>query len=171
VPIRDHKAFFEYERSSSVRLVVDKNGILQDSTLDLDVIHEVSSGDKSEKSFLGRVKVNVAEYVEATRYSQEQVQRRYLLQESKVNSTIKVCYFKPSDIQELMSIGWHSYESDGRRPHISRVNFSPGSNYDWSSDRHRPPLRSAPVFVGIAGVMAGEQAENKQPGGSIVRQL
>lgn len=95
VPIKDHKAFFEYQHSASVRLVVDKNGVLQDSTLDLDVIHEVSSGDKAEKSFLGRVKINVAEYVESTRYSHEQVLRRYLLQESKVNSTIKVCLSSP----------------------------------------------------------------------------
>jgi hypothetical protein len=54
-------------------------------------MHEVPSGGKEERVLLGTVKINLAEYVEPSRQSEpEGIQRRYLLQESKINSTLKV---------------------------------------------------------------------------------
>jgi EEIG1/EHBP1-like protein len=90
VDIKEHKALFDYEKVISIRLVVDKNGVLQESNLELEIVHEVAIGGKEERSGLGEVKVNVSEYVEATRQTQDLVQRRHLLQNSKVNSTLKV---------------------------------------------------------------------------------
>lgn len=74
-------------------MVVDKNGVLQESILLVEVIHEVPTGGKEDRSLLGSVRVNLAEYVEATRLSSEGVQRRHLLLDSKINSTLKVCDF------------------------------------------------------------------------------
>ena len=89
--IKDHKAVFDYENIVPLRMVVDKNGMLQESHLLIEVMHEVHSGGKEERILLGIVKINLAEYVEASRQSEpDGIQRRYLLQESKINSTLKV---------------------------------------------------------------------------------
>jgi hypothetical protein len=88
--IKDHKAVFDYEKTVSIRLVVDKNGVLQESNLILEIIHEVPSGGKEERTLLGLVKINVSEYVESTRQTSDPIQRRHLLQDSKINSTLKV---------------------------------------------------------------------------------
>jgi hypothetical protein len=61
---------------------------------------------------------------------EEGVVRRYLMQESKINSTLKV--------------GIAMKQVDGER------NFT------------APPLKSAAVFGGIAGIIAGEQAEQDE---------
>jgi hypothetical protein len=90
VDIKEHKALFDYERTVSIRLVVDKNGVLQESNLVLEIVHEVAIGGKEDRSALGEVKINISEYVEATRQTQDFVQRRHLLQNSKVNGTLKV---------------------------------------------------------------------------------
>ncbi|ROT34754.1 hypothetical protein SODALDRAFT_285906 [Sodiomyces alkalinus F11] len=58
--------------------------------------------------------------------------RRYLMQESKINSTLK--------------IGILMVHVDGDRNFVA------------------PPLKTAPVFGGIAGIMAGEQVEQVDPG-------
>jgi hypothetical protein len=91
VPIKDHRAVFDFERSTSVRMVVDKNGVLQECFMHVEVIHEVPTGGKEDRSLLGGVRINLAEYVEATRLGNEGVERRHLLMDSKINSTLKVC--------------------------------------------------------------------------------
>jgi hypothetical protein len=89
--IKDHKAVFEYEKVVGVRLVIDKNGFLQESMLVMEVLHEVHSAGKEERMLLGLVKINLAEYVETSKHvGEDGIQRRYLLQESKINSTLKV---------------------------------------------------------------------------------
>lgn len=69
--------------------------MLQETWIDFEVIQEYSSGGKGERLGLGNIKLNLAEYVEASEHSQgkdeEGVTRRYLMQESKINSTLKVC--------------------------------------------------------------------------------
>jgi len=71
------------------------------------------------------VDLNLAEYVLESEDGEEGVTRRYLMQESKINSTLK--------------IGIAMKQVDGEK------NFT------------APPLKTAPVFGGIAGIMAGEQ--------------
>jgi hypothetical protein len=88
--IKDHKAIFDYDKTVSIKLLVDKNNWLQESIFTLEVIHEVKIGGKEERSLLGNVRINLAEYVEASKLSNDPVTRRYLLHESKINSTLKV---------------------------------------------------------------------------------
>ncbi len=88
-------------------------------------------------STLGNVKLNLAEYVEesegvAGEEGEERVVRRYLMMDSKINSTLKVAI--------------RMIQVDGERNFVA------------------PPLKSAAVFGGIAGIMAGEQVERDDPG-------
>jgi hypothetical protein len=90
---------------------------------------------RGEKITLGHVTLNLAEYVDESDMgpdAEEGVTRRYLMQESKINSTLK--------------IGIMMKQIDGER------NFS------------APALKTAPVFGGIAGIMAGEQTEQDDVG-------
>jgi N-terminal C2 in EEIG1 and EHBP1 proteins len=93
--IKDHKVAYNYETTIPVRLVVDKNGMLQESFIYLEVLHEVMSAGKGERICLGHVRINMAEYVEASEQEGEEgVTRRHLLQDSKINSTLKVRLFR-----------------------------------------------------------------------------
>jgi hypothetical protein len=89
--IKEHRIQYNYEMHVAVRLTVDKTGMLQESHIRFEVIHNVLTGDKTEDIALGRLKLNLAEYVWASEQEGEDaVCRRYLLQESKINSTLKV---------------------------------------------------------------------------------
>ncbi|KAL1302049.1 hypothetical protein AAFC00_002494 [Neodothiora populina] len=126
--IKDHKVDFGYENIIPVRLLVGKDQMLQESWINFEVLQEYSSGGKGERLNLGNIKLNLAEYVDASEQSQgseeEGVTRRYLMQDSKINSTLKVgIYMKHIE-------GDHNY--------------------------YAPPLKTAPVFGGITGVMAQE---------------
>ncbi|MCJ1474948.1 hypothetical protein MMC13_003608 [Lambiella insularis] len=125
--IKEHKVNWEYEKTIPVRLIVDKTGMLQDFEIHFEVLQEYSSGARGERILLGNVKLNLAEYVEGSGDSEDGVTRRYLMQESKINSTLKV------------SISMKQIDGDR--------NFS------------APPLKTAPVFGGIAGIMTSEQGE------------
>lgn len=98
-------------------------------------MQDYSSGVRGEKITLGQVTLNLAEYVEESEMGpggEGGVIRRYLMQESKINSTLK--------------IGIMMKQVDGER------NFT------------APPLKTAPVFGGIAGIVAGDQAEQDDVG-------
>lgn len=100
-----------------------------------EVVQDYSSGGRGEKITLGFVELNLAEYVEESEMSadgEEGVVRRYLMQESKINSTLK--------------IGISMKQIEGERNFVA------------------PPLKTAAVFGGIAGIMAGEQVEPDDPG-------
>ncbi|KAK9481848.1 N-terminal C2 in EEIG1 and EHBP1 proteins-domain-containing protein [Lipomyces starkeyi] len=82
VPIKDHKAIWNYEREiARVRMVIEKDGMLSDKHVVFEVISEYS-GEKVE---LGTLQLNMAEFVK-----EKPTGRRYLLHESKINSTIKI---------------------------------------------------------------------------------
>jgi hypothetical protein len=53
-------------------------------------MQEYNSGSKADRLCLGTVKLNLAEYVDASFESEEGVARRYLMQDSRINSTLKV---------------------------------------------------------------------------------
>jgi hypothetical protein len=121
-----------------VRLIVDKNGMLQESFLELEVVQEYAGAGRGERITLGNVKLNLAEYVEQSDQSPVDgddpgVTRRYLMQESKINSTLK--------------LGIYMRQTEGDKNFIA------------------PALKTAQVFSGIAGIMAGEQAELDDNGG------
>ncbi|RAR06973.1 hypothetical protein DDE83_006694 [Stemphylium lycopersici] len=134
--VKDHKVAYDYDVTLPVRLTVDKNGMLQECWAEFEVIQEYGTG-RGERITLGTVKLNLAEYVEqsemATVAGEEPgVTRRYLMQDSKINSTLK--------------IGIYMKQTEGDKNFIA------------------PALKTAQVFSGIAGIMAGDQAELEEQG-------
>jgi hypothetical protein len=132
--IKEHKVSWDYVKGSPVRLTIDKNNSLTETLIHFEVVQDYSAGGRGEKITLGQVVLNLAEYVEESEgvEGEEGVVRRYLMQESKINSTLK--------------IGITMKQLDGERNFVA------------------PPLKTAPVFVGIAGIMAGEQVEQDDLG-------
>ncbi|OCK76696.1 hypothetical protein K432DRAFT_385230 [Lepidopterella palustris CBS 459.81] len=131
--IKEHKVFYDYDKHVPVRLTVDKNGMLQESPIFFEVLQEYSAGGRGERITLGNVKLNLAEYVDQSESDGEEgVCRRYLMQDSKINSTLKVSIYMK--------------QTEGDKNFIA------------------PPLKTAQVFGGIAGIMAGEQADSEDVG-------
>lgn len=138
--IRDHRVAYDYEKNVAVRLTVARDGLLQECSVQFEVWQEYSAGGRGERIRLGDVRLNLAEYVEASEPTspgpggmnsseasragkeEEGVVRRYLMRDSKINSTLK--------------LGIHMRHVDGTR------------------DYYAPPLRTAPVFGGIAGIIS-----------------
>ncbi|KAE8338419.1 hypothetical protein BDV24DRAFT_153532 [Aspergillus arachidicola] len=88
--IIDHRAYWNYEKTLQVRLTIDRNQSLHDCELQFEIIQEFESGGSGDtKNFLGRIRLNLAEYVDKSD-DDEGIVRRYLMQDSKVNSTLKV---------------------------------------------------------------------------------
>jgi hypothetical protein len=87
--LSDHRAYWGYEKCLQVRLTIDRTSILQECELSFEVIQEYTSSPMSEKSVLGKIKLNLAEYVDKTE-EDDGIIRRYLMHESKVNSTVKI---------------------------------------------------------------------------------
>ncbi|KAL8739105.1 MAG: hypothetical protein Q9181_000216 [Wetmoreana brouardii] len=125
--IREHKVSWNYDKLLPVRLTIDRNGMLQETDIHFEVIQEYSSGARGERIILGNVRLNLAEYVDAGQDGDGSITRRYLMQDSKINSTLR--------------IGISMRQTEGDR------NFT------------APPLKSAPVFGGIAGIMTGDQGQ------------
>ncbi|QIW96109.1 hypothetical protein AMS68_001627 [Peltaster fructicola] len=137
-PIRDHRVQYEYDQQIPVRLVVGKDGMLQECNLVLEVLQEYSGSGRGERITLGNVKLNLSEYVEASEPTSPQspvnapgtdptdgVVRRYLMQDSKINSTLKVGLFM--------------------------------RHVEGTKDYYAPPLKTAPVFGGIAGIISSSE--------------
>jgi hypothetical protein len=74
--------------------------MLQESFILFEILQEYSAGGRGERISLGNVKLNLAEYVEQSEAEGDGVCRRYLMQDSKINSTLKVCMsrIRPHDI-------------------------------------------------------------------------
>lgn len=117
-----------------MRLSIDKNNNLAETQIHFEIIQDYNVGGKGQKVALGQVLLNLAEYVEESEGvdGEEGVVRRYLMQESKINSTLK--------------IGIAMKQIDGDRNFVA------------------PPLKTAPVFGGIAGIMVGDQVEQDDLG-------
>lgn len=81
---------WDYVKELPVRLTIDRNGMLQETEIHFEVLQEYSSGAKGERIILGTIKLNLAEYVDSIEEGNDGVVRRYLMQESKINSTLKV---------------------------------------------------------------------------------
>ena len=128
---------YNYDITLPVRLTVDKNGMLQENFVEFEVVQEYSSSGRGERITLGSVRLNLAEYVEQSELAGAEsaepgVIRRYLMQNSKINSTLK------------LSIYLRQIEGD--------KNFI------------APPLKTAQVFSGIAGIVSGEQGATEDAG-------
>lgn len=148
--IKDHRVEYNYEKRMQVRLSVGKDGMLQECSVNFEILQEYSAGGRGERIRLGDLKLNLAEYVEASENpatpsspggganatgegnTEEGVVRRYLMQDSKINSTLKL------SILMLHTSGPRDY--------------------------YAPPLRTAPVFGGIAGII--HSSEPAAPAGN-----
>lgn len=150
--IKDHRVEYNYEKRTQVRLGVGKDGMLQECSVNFEILQEYSAGGRGERIRLGDLKLNLAEYVEASENpatpsspggganatgegnTEEGVVRRYLMRDSKINSTLKV------SILMLHTSGPRDY--------------------------YAPPLRTAPVFGGIAGII--HSSEPTAPSGNVL---
>ena len=82
-PIKEHKVSWRYERTvSNIRMTVDRSGMLNEQLVMFEISQEYSG---RERIMLGTVTLNLAEYAGV-----EKETRRYLMQDSKINSTLKV---------------------------------------------------------------------------------
>lgn len=148
--IREHKAIYDYHKTLTMRLTMDKNQMLQECDVQFEVLQEYSEGGRGGRVLLGNVKLNLAEYVddgegrERGRGRSEGgddddtgIVRRYLMQDSKINSTLKI------------GIKMRQIEGD--------TTFT------------APPLKTAMVFGGIAGVLSTEVGDGgvDEPGGDM----
>jgi hypothetical protein len=188
-PILNHRVEYNYSKIIPVRIGIDRNNNLAECPIEFEVVQEFSAAGtagtvgRDEKITLGTIRLNLSEYVEeseavlrdgstanaikealtspaqksghhrkrsslsnvehagaepsprssreeerpATDTVQDGVIRRYLMQDSKINSTLKV---------SILMV-----QVDGERNYIA------------------PPPKSAPVFGGIAGFVAGDAFE------------
>ncbi|KAH6628452.1 N-terminal C2 in EEIG1 and EHBP1 proteins-domain-containing protein [Chaetomium tenue] len=187
-PILNHRVDYNYSKIVPVRIGIDRNNSLGECAIEFEVVQEFSAGGlasvagRDEKITLGTVRLNLSEYVEESeavlrdgstanaikeslaspvqksshhrkrsslsttvspvtdpspRPSNEEerpasdvqdgVVRRYLMQDSKINSTLKI---------SILMV-----QVDGERNYVA------------------PPPKSAPVFGGIAGFVAGDTFE------------
>ena len=156
--IADHKVEYGFcKLVQGVRMHIDKSNNLTECPIEFEVLQEFNVTDKIS---LGRVKLNLSEYVEECEalsreigspprkrssigvtsgesgdnaetpvVVEDGIVRRYLMQESKVNSTVK--------------IGIFMVQVDGERNFVA------------------PALRTAPVFGGIAGLVAPDEEEDE----------
>ncbi|KAK6534234.1 hypothetical protein TWF281_005565 [Arthrobotrys megalospora] len=82
IPIKEHRVTWRYTKELVVKMTVDRGGMLSPTYLDLEVIQEYSG---RERIILGTLELNLAEYVGRDRET-----RRYLMQASKINSTVQI---------------------------------------------------------------------------------
>ncbi|KAI8936596.1 hypothetical protein NX059_006998 [Plenodomus lindquistii] len=112
--------------------------MLHESWIEFEVVQEYYGGSgRGDRITLGHVKLNLAEYVEPSEMAaapgeEPGVKRRYLMQDSKINSTLNV--------------GIYMKQTEGDKNFVA------------------PALKTAQVFSGIAGIIAGEQAELEESG-------
>ena len=83
---------WDHVKDLPVRMTIDRNGMLQETEIHFEVLQEYSSGARGERIILGTIKLNLAEFVDTGEEGGESVVRRYLMQESKINSTLKASH-------------------------------------------------------------------------------
>ncbi|KAK3365183.1 N-terminal C2 in EEIG1 and EHBP1 proteins-domain-containing protein [Lasiosphaeria ovina] len=188
-PILNHRVDYHYSKLVPVRISIDRNNHLAECPIEFEVLQEFNLGGaggvigRDEKITLGTVRLNLSEYIEEgeailrdggtaapasfgptfnlpgpgdsksghhrkrsslsglgpdigslaeeesvpATLVRDGVVRRYLMQESKINSTLKV---------SILMV-----QVDGDRNYVA------------------PPLKTAPVFGGIAGFVANDALE------------
>lgn len=152
--IKDHKVLYDYDKVIPVRLVIAKDQMLQETLIHFEILQEYSSGGKGERITLGVLDLNLSEYVENSPTSpgddpSTSVSRRYLMQQSKINSTLKIDIFMKHVRGDKNFIVYVHLFLNIPHPHPQ----TPSNHLRTPSS---PPLRTAPVFGGIAGIMSYE---------------
>lgn len=88
--ILDHRAYWNYEKTLQVRLTIDRNQTLQECEIHFEITQDFESAGHGDRNVLGRIRLNLSEYVGKSDDDEEGIIRRYLMQDSKVNSTLRV---------------------------------------------------------------------------------
>ncbi|CAG8602126.1 7588_t:CDS:2 [Paraglomus occultum] len=81
--VRDHSVVWNYQFETIVQLVIGRDGYLMPCELKLSIKQELNGG--KEVNNVGILTLNLAEYVGCNK-----LERRYLLQDSKINSNLKL---------------------------------------------------------------------------------
>ncbi|CAG8487132.1 8080_t:CDS:2 [Ambispora gerdemannii] len=81
--IKDYSVFWNHNLSNKIQLVVGSDGYLMPCEFRLTIKQELKGG--KEINTIGSLSLNLSEYVDSGKMT-----RRYLLQKSKINSTIKL---------------------------------------------------------------------------------
>ncbi|KAG5982437.1 hypothetical protein E4U55_001885 [Claviceps digitariae] len=164
-PIANHKVDYGYSKLiTGVRISMDKTSNLGECPIEFEVLQEFGM---TEKITLGRVKLNLSEYVEESESfgrdlgspprkrsstgtpsstdGGDKSEMRSAVEEGIVRRYL----MQDSKINSTLKIGILMVQVDGERNFIA------------------PPLKSAPVFGGIAGFVAHEAEDDTSPMPSI----
>ncbi|CAG8545359.1 945_t:CDS:2 [Funneliformis caledonium] len=82
-PIKHRSIAWNYKLQNSVQIIIGKDGVLMPCELSIKVKQELNGG--KEVNNIGKLLLNLSEYV-----GLNSVTQRYLLQDSKINSTLKL---------------------------------------------------------------------------------
>ncbi|KAG9299573.1 hypothetical protein G9A89_020744 [Geosiphon pyriformis] len=152
-PIKDYSVFWNYKLSNAAQLVVGKDGMLMPCEFRVNIKQELNGGKVINK--IGSLSLNLAEYVGSGKTT-----RKYLLQNSKINSTLKLTIdmkktfgdveFKVPQLKKPQIFGGitgiitdrKELQDDQRsiRGFRNRSNFGP---HDLSNSRSATSLKSA----------------------------
>lgn len=96
--INEHRATFEFTKDLSIKLTIDKNLSLHPCEIHFEILQEYHDGGRGGRVHLGNVTLNLAEYTSANEANMDDepeaengmITRRYLMQDSKVNATLKI---------------------------------------------------------------------------------
>ncbi|KAF9879405.1 hypothetical protein CkaCkLH20_02948 [Colletotrichum karsti] len=168
--ISNHKVEYNYSKVvSHIRISIDRNNNLTECPIEFEVTQEFSGGGHDEKISLGKVNLNLSEYVEesdglareSASFDRGHSRKRSsgtastspkstappILDEPDAEDGIVRRYLmQESKINSTLKIGILMIQLDGDKGYSA------------------PPLRTAPVFGGIAGIMAGDQVEQDDAG-------
>ena len=93
----EHRATWDYVKTTQVKLTIDKTLALQPCDIFFEILQEYHDGGKGGRVHLGNVKINLAEYTNVSDSALDDhfaedgmITRRYLMQDSKVNATLKI---------------------------------------------------------------------------------
>lgn len=88
-PLQSHRASWSYGKRLQIRLLVDRSQMLQECQIRFDVLQEFTPNNRNDRTLMGNIDLNLAEYVEEGNV-EEGVVRRYLMHSSKINATVKI---------------------------------------------------------------------------------
>ncbi|TDZ34200.1 Uncharacterized protein C8035_v009667 [Colletotrichum spinosum] len=169
-PISNHKVEYNFSKLiSHIRISIDKNNHLTDCPIEFEVLQEFSGGGHDEKISLGKVQLNLSEYVEeseslcreSTSFDRGHSRKR----SSGTASTSPKSTFTPplSEVEVEDGIVRRYLMQDSKINSTLKIGILM-VQLDGDKGYTAPPLRTAPVFGGIAGIMAGEQVEQDDAG-------
>lgn len=159
---------YNYSTRLTVRLTVDKTGMLEERWIEFEIVQEYSGGGKEERIALGNVKLNLAEYVEMSELmASERVARE--LGGGGMGGGVR-----PGSSRGLSVGGGGDGDGDEciTRRYLmqdSKINSTLKIGVfmkliEGEKNFVCPPLRTAQVFSGIAGIVSGEQGDAEEVG-------